>query len=77
MPQEGKTPQLRRLAHNRIHAAIVQTNVLAETAFGIGPANTVRAFLAMPPNFSDGSIDGREIGAQYPRHLLADRRPAP
>jgi hypothetical protein len=32
LPQEGKTPQLRRLAHNRIHAAIVQTNVLAAPA---------------------------------------------
>ncbi len=39
----------------------IQTNVLAETAFGIAPANTVRAFLSMPPNISDSSLDGHEI----------------
>lgn len=36
-------------------------NVTAETAFGIAPANTVRAFLAMPSFVSSSSLDGREI----------------
>lgn len=36
-------------------------NVTAETAFGVAPANTVRAFLAMPANISSTSLDGHEI----------------
>lgn len=36
-------------------------NVTSETAFGIAPANTVRAFLAMPGYISNSSLDGHEI----------------
>lgn len=36
-------------------------NVLAETAFGIAPGNTVRAFCAMPSFIGSSSLDGREI----------------
>jgi hypothetical protein len=36
-------------------------NVVAETAFGLAPANTVRASLAMPSLVSNSSLDGHEI----------------
>lgn len=36
-------------------------NVVAETAFGIAPANTVRAFLTMPTLIGSSSLDGREF----------------
>jgi hypothetical protein len=36
-------------------------NVIAETAFGIAPANTVRAFLTMPTMIGSSTLDGREF----------------
>jgi hypothetical protein len=36
-------------------------NVIAETAFGIAPANTVRATVGIPGSFTNSAIDGREI----------------
>lgn len=36
-------------------------NVTAETAFGVAPANTVRAFVSMPSNIQNSTIDGREL----------------
>ncbi len=42
-------------------ACSVQNNVLAETAFGVAPANTVRAFAALPSWISNTSLDGHEL----------------
>lgn len=36
-------------------------NVTAETAFGIAPANTVRAFLQAPAIVGNSSLDGHEL----------------
>ena len=36
-------------------------NVTAETAFGVNPANTVRAFCAMPSSIQNSHLDGREL----------------
>lgn len=40
---------------------VASGNVIAETAFGIAPANTVRAALPMPSWVSNSSLDGREL----------------
>ncbi len=44
-----------------IPTCLASGNVLAETAFGLAPANTVRGVLAMPPWVSNSSLDGHEI----------------
>lgn len=36
-------------------------NVTAETAFGVAPANTVRATVFVPPGTNNGAIDGKEM----------------
>jgi len=36
-------------------------NVTAETAFGIAPANTVRAFCQIPSQYNNDMMDGREM----------------
>lgn len=36
-------------------------NVVAETAFGLAPGNTVRAFVRVPSGWSNSVMDGREL----------------
>jgi hypothetical protein len=36
-------------------------NVIAETAFGLAPGNTVRTTIGIPSTFSNSALDGREI----------------
>jgi len=44
-----------------VAAVSASGNVVAETAFGLAPANTVRATVGVPAGFSNGALDGREM----------------
>jgi hypothetical protein len=42
-------------------AAVASGNVIAETAFGQAPGNTVRTVLSLPSNIANQYLDGREL----------------
>lgn len=43
------------------HTCVASGNVTAETAFGIAPANTVRAFAQLPASVNNDVFDGKEL----------------